>query len=108
MNEYDPIVGNWYKNRELDVDFEIVALDERSQTLEIQYADGQVEELDMETWSEMVVEAIEAPEVYTGPYEALNPEDLGYNGDDTGVESAAGNLSARLERLLRPRNENGF
>jgi len=108
MNDYDPIVGNWYKNREIDVDFEIVALDERSQTLEIQYADGQLEELDMETWSEMVVEAIEVPEACTGPYEALNPEDLGYNSDDTGVESAAGNFDARLEQLSRPRDEDGF
>jgi hypothetical protein len=108
VNEYDPMIGNWYKNRETDTDFEIVAMDERARTLEIQYADGQLAELDMETWSDMVVEAIEPPEDYSGPLEALNPEDLGYNSDDTGVEGTTRNPGNNIDRVLRPRSEDEF
>lgn len=81
MSDLDPIVGNWYKNLEGETRFEVVALDEKTQTVEIQYFDGEVEELDMDTWYDLVLEAIEAPEDWSGAYDELDPEDLGYNDE---------------------------
>jgi len=79
MSELDPIVGNWYRNLDTGADFEVVALDEDAQTVEIQYFDGEVEEWDMDTWYEMALEPIEAPEDWTGPFDELDADDLGYN-----------------------------
>jgi hypothetical protein len=81
MSDLDPIVGNWYKNLEDETRFEVVALDESAQTVEIQYFDGEVEELDLDTWYELGLEAIEAPEDWSGAYDGLDPDDLGYSDD---------------------------
>ncbi|MFO1422853.1 MAG: DUF6763 family protein [Candidatus Competibacteraceae bacterium] len=43
MSDVDPIIGNWYRNQETGNDFEVVALDEDAQTIEIQYFDGELE-----------------------------------------------------------------
>lgn len=79
MSELDPIVGNWYKNLETRVQFEVVAIDEHAQTVEIQYFEGEVEEIDIDAWNEMALEAIEPPEDWSGAFEDLERDDLGYN-----------------------------
>lgn len=76
--EHDPIVGNWYKDIDSDQTFEVVAVDEDEGTIEIQHFDGDVEELDLDTWYEMELEFIEPPEDWTGPYDDLERDDLGY------------------------------
>lgn len=65
MAEISPIVGNWYRleNGEL---FEVVAVDEDDSTVEIQYFDGTIEELDFDSWEEMEIEEAEAPEDWSG------------------------------------------
>lgn len=104
MNDHDPIVGNWYRNLENNSDFVLVASDDHSQTLEVQYADGQLEEFDLDTWQEMLVETIEPPEDYAGALEALSPEDLGYNSDNTGVRDPDWTGHGTLEDILQQRN----
>ena len=84
MSDLDPIVGNWYKNVEDETEFEVVAVDEEAQTVEIQYFDGEVEEIDLDSWYEIVLEPIEPPEDWSGAYDQLEPDDLGY--DSTGSE----------------------
>jgi hypothetical protein len=65
MTEINPIIGSWYRyeNGEL---FEVVAIDEQDGTLEIQYFDGTVEELDFDAWQELEIEAAEPPEDWSG------------------------------------------
>jgi hypothetical protein len=44
----EPIVGDWYRSHgQL---FEVVAIDERDDIVEIQHADGDLEEIDMDDW----------------------------------------------------------
>jgi hypothetical protein len=44
----EPIVGDWYRSHgQL---FEVVAIDERDDIVEIQHADGDLEEIDLEDW----------------------------------------------------------
>jgi hypothetical protein len=64
-NEFTPRVGDWYQNISGD-NFEIVALDEEEATLEIQYFDGAVEEVDFDSWHEMEITPIEPPEDWSG------------------------------------------
>ena len=44
-----PIIGNWYRIQGSD-SFEVVAFDEDDGTIELQYFDGTVEEMDIEDW----------------------------------------------------------
>ncbi|CAG0943764.1 hypothetical protein GPROT2_02274 [Gammaproteobacteria bacterium] len=65
MTEISPVVGNWYKHENGDL-FEVVALDAADATVEIQYYDGTIEELDFDSWQEMAIEEAEAPDDWTG------------------------------------------
>lgn len=86
--DVDPIVGNWYRDLERDERFEVVAVDEDEGIIEIQYFEGDVEEMDVDTWYEMDLEVIEAPEDWTGPMDAITRDDLGYAGtEDPGAGS---------------------
>ncbi|HRE56062.1 MAG TPA: hypothetical protein PLP22_14895 [Candidatus Competibacter sp.] len=82
MSDVDPIIGNWYRNEETGNDFEVVALDEDAQTIEIQYFDGEVEELDLDAWYELPLEMIEAPDDWSGPFDGAEDDELGYEEDD--------------------------
>lgn len=76
MAEYSPkpVVEKWYKNLESNQLFEVVAIDEDEDTIEIQYFDAEIEELDQDTWDSLdIIEAAE-PEDWTAPYE-LDRED---------------------------------
>jgi hypothetical protein len=65
MNELTPVVGNWYRQDNGEM-FEIVAYDAQDGTIEIQYFDGTIEELERDTWEEMELEEAEPPEDWTG------------------------------------------
>ena len=59
--EQEPIVGAFYQ----DVDgqtFEVLAFDEDEGIIEIEYADGTVDEIDLETWYGMDLEEVEPEE----------------------------------------------
>jgi hypothetical protein len=72
-SEYAPKIGDWYKNTIGDA-FEVVAQDDDDDTLELQYYDGTLEELDAETWESMRPEPIEPPEDWIGSMD-ISPED---------------------------------
>jgi len=68
MTSPRPIVGNWYQ---LEGErFEVVAIDEDDATIEIQYFDGTVEEMDFEDWGahceNRALEQVGAPEDWSG------------------------------------------
>jgi hypothetical protein len=86
MSDVDPIIGNWYRNEETGNDFEVVALDEDAQTVEIQDFDGELEELDLDAWYELPLEAIETPEDWSGPFDELEADDLGYDEEELSDE----------------------
>lgn len=56
--KYPPVIGDWYRNITGE-NYEVVAIDEDDGTVEIQYFDGSLEELDLDTWFETVLEPIE-------------------------------------------------
>jgi len=69
-----PEVGSWYKEIQQGAMFEVVAVDEVSQTIETQLIDGAVAEYDFENWKELLLEEIEEPEDWRNAYE-LSKED---------------------------------
>jgi len=72
-----PIVGNWYRIQGSD-SFEVVAFDEDDGTIELQYFDGTVEEMDLEDWRAEketgALEEAEPPEDWTGSVD-VDPEE---------------------------------
>ena len=60
-----PSIGDWFQKAGGDL-FEVVAIDESDGTIEIQYFDGTVEEVDVEAWFEMESFPAVAPEDYSG------------------------------------------
>ncbi len=87
------VIGAWYQEPRWQ-SFEVVALDIDTATIEIQYFDGEVEELEFETWGVMQLLAIAAPEDWTGAYEELEADDLGYSDAVIHPENWAGPLEA--------------
>ena len=78
IGELEPIEGNWYQHLDKERDFMVVDVNKREGTVDIQYFDGDIEELEMEEWEEMDLEEIESPEDWTGPLDDLEADDLGY------------------------------
>ena len=63
----NPIIDSWYHHTEKAQKFLVTAIDDHSDTVEIQYFDGTLDEFELVTWYAMDVELIEAPEDWTGP-----------------------------------------
>lgn len=70
-----PQIGDWYMTENGDT-FEVVAYDPDEESVEIQYFDGAVEELDLETWLAVSAEPVEPPEDWSGSFD-LSREDAG-------------------------------
>ena len=60
--EYEPVVGQWYENLEEEESFRVLSVDEDSELVEIEYLDGDIEEIDLEAWHEMDLELTQEPE----------------------------------------------
>lgn len=99
--EADPMLQQWYQHLDKGQKFRVVAVDEASGLIEIQYFDGDLEEIDRDTWYELDIELIEPPEDWTGPMDDIERDDLGYS--ETDMESE--DWSAPL-RELRRKTEN--
>jgi len=63
--DYEPVPGQWYENLEEEESFRVLSVDEDSELLEIEYLDGDIEEIDLEAWHEMDLERIEEPECWS-------------------------------------------
>jgi hypothetical protein len=60
--DYEPVPSQWYENLEEEESFRVLSVDEDSELIEIEYLDGDIEELDVEAWHEMDLERIAEPE----------------------------------------------
>ena len=60
--DYEPVPSQWYENVEEEESFRVLSVDEDSELIEIEYLDGDIEELDLEAWHEMDLEKIAQPE----------------------------------------------
>jgi hypothetical protein len=84
--DYEPVKGQWYENVEEDETFRVLSVDEDAELVEIEYLDGDIEELDLDAWHEMDLERIEEPEGWAGgddeDDEDEDDEDLDEEDDD--------------------------
>ena len=64
--DYDPVAKQWYRDLEADETFQVLSVDEDQELIEIQHLDGDVEEIDLDTWTELDVEPTDEPEGWSG------------------------------------------
>jgi hypothetical protein len=85
MNVVKPIVGQWYRGGTHEL-FEVVAIDDQDQTIEIQYFDGTVTEMEFDAWNEHLLDELiddaDAPEDWSGAVD-VETEDLDREFEDT-------------------------
>jgi hypothetical protein len=77
--DYEPVPGQWYENLEEEESFRVLSVDEDSELVEIEYLDGDIEEIDLEAWHEMDLEHTEEPEGWS---ESEDDEDEDEEDDD--------------------------
>ncbi len=77
-----PEIGQWYAHADKGELFQVVGRDDASRSIEIQYFDGDVDEIDAETWATLQIERTEPPEDMTAPMDDIETDDLGYSETD--------------------------
>jgi hypothetical protein len=95
--DVDPIVGSWYQLPDKSQPFEVISLDEDIGLVEIQYLDGDQEELELDTWYELDVEPTDAPEEWIGSIDDLEGNGR-YAETETDEETWSGPSGKRRRR----------
>jgi uncharacterized protein DUF6763 len=73
--DYEPVPGQWYENLEEEEPFRVLSMDEDSELVEIEYLDGDIEEIDLETWHEMDLELTQEPEGWSESHDDEDEEE---------------------------------
>ncbi len=68
-----PVIGKWFRRPNGGL-FEVVAVDETDGTIEIQHFDGTIDEVELESWPELLLIEVSAPEDWSGSVD-MDPED---------------------------------
>ena len=97
MTTPQPGIGEWYRLSGGEL-FEVVAFDDDDGTIEIQYFDGTVEEMDVDDWNSQwedgALEAAEAPEDWSGSVDVESVDREGRGSDGSGPRGEDRDLRA--------------
>ena len=78
MYELDAVVGRWYQGVDSQL-FEVVAIDEDADTVEIQYVGGDLGEVEADVWPQLNLVLMPPPDDWAGISSDLDNEGLGSN-----------------------------
>jgi len=78
----EPVKGQWYENVDDEETFRVLSVDEDAELIEIEYLDGEIDELDIEEWHELDLELIEEPEGWSEDDDEDEDEDEELDEDD--------------------------
>jgi hypothetical protein len=73
--DYDPVQGQWYENLEENEIFRVLSLNPDEELVEIQYENGDIEEIDLDTWHELDLEHAQEPEGWASDTEEDDDDD---------------------------------
>jgi hypothetical protein len=59
--DYDPVQGKWYEDLEENEIFKVLSVDPDQELVEVQYENGDIEEIDLDTWHELDLELAAEP-----------------------------------------------
>ncbi len=83
-NEVDPVAGSWYELIERGQKFEVVDVDDERGVIEVQYANGEIDEMDIDEWYDLEIEPIEIPEERIGRNVVPSGQDPSYEDEEKG------------------------
>ena len=78
----EPVVGQWYINAEEEETFRVITVDEDAEMVEIEYLDGEIEELDIDEWHELDLELTTEPEGWSEDEQEEEDDDEDEDEDD--------------------------
>ena len=78
----EPVVGQWYINAEEEETFRVITVDEDAEMVEIEYLDGESEELDIDEWHELDLELTTEPEGWSEDEQEEEDDDEDEDEDD--------------------------
>lgn len=78
----EPVKGQWYENVDDEETFRVLSVDEDAELIEIEYLDGEIDELDIEEWHELDLELIEEPEGWSEDDDEDEDEDEELDEDE--------------------------
>ena len=93
----DPHVGGWFRKPSGRL-VQVVALDGRDGTVELQHFDGTVEEVDLDQWGRAVMMTAAAPEDWSGSVD-VSREDFIFDAEDAVGHPAYLNVMDYADRL---------
>ena len=73
--DYDPVQGKWYEDLEENEVFKVLSVDPDQELVEVQYENGDIEEIDLDTWHELDLEQAEEPEGWASDTEEEKKEE---------------------------------
>ena len=73
--DYDPVQGKWYQDLEENEIFLVLSVDPDEELIELQYENGDIEEIDLDTWHELDLEHAEEPEGWSSDDDEDDEED---------------------------------
>jgi len=76
ITETYPEIEAWYHCPAKAQKFMVTAIDDHANTVEIQYFDGTIDEMEHDTWYLLDIERVETPEDWTGPIDNIEKDDL--------------------------------
>lgn len=76
-----PAIGHWYRRPHGQL-FEVVAIDEDADTVELQFFDGTIDEFELDVWTRLSIVPVAAPEDWSGSVDMDSDDYTGNEGGD--------------------------
>jgi hypothetical protein len=80
--DHNPVPGQWYESLDDEEVFQVLSVDEDAELIELQYEDGDVEEIDYETWQELDLDLTDVPEGWSASDDEEDDDDDDLDEDD--------------------------
>ena len=103
----DPVINQRYNYPQKAEKFQVIATDDRTVTVEIQYFDGNLDEVELTTWYSREKERIEGPEDWTGSMDNIEKDDHNPVGTEMRREDWAALYDEELEKMEAGPRETG-
>ena len=93
---FDPVVGNWYEDLDNGQRFEVIEIDEDREIIEIQYPNGDMEDIDLSEWYDLELELVEGSG-WTRSRQGME-DDLEYSRSGVEEEGRSRSRSTKIKR----------
>lgn len=80
--DYDPVQGQWYEDLEENEIFKVLSVNPDEEIVQIQYENGDLEEIDLDTWNELDLEHAQEPEGWASDADDDDEEEDDEDDDD--------------------------